>query len=125
MDKILTLQGVNWMTRKIIAMATITFYIRHYKDNDGVEHIDTEEFYTGGVPGIKEKKTLWWREQEYHDYLVGDVKGKSRRAKIDVLDDSFLREGWTGETLEHGVIQSYSESDTSKSGKTWTDNQVD
>lgn len=65
-----------------------------------------------------------WKERHTEDHLFGAVVGKTRRTKVDVFDEDFLKKGWTEDTLEHGVIQSYVESDTPKSGTTWIANQV-
>jgi hypothetical protein len=60
-DKILALQGVSWVTRRIlIAIATITLDIKHYKDDEGVEHIDIEQTLTGGITASPEYRTLDW-----------------------------------------------------------------
>lgn len=52
------------------------------------------------------------------------MKGKSRRVKVEELDIAFLKEGWTADTIEHGVVQSHVESDTPKSERVWIANQV-
>ena len=36
-------QGIGWFKRKIIANATITLAIKHYKDDAGVEKIDIDQ----------------------------------------------------------------------------------
>jgi hypothetical protein len=117
------LQGVGWFTRKVIDMSSITLAVKHYKDNGGVEHIDIDQTLIG-IPGTSEKRTLWWKERENYDHIFGHVKGKSRRIKVDELDLEFLKTGWTADTIEHGVVQSYVESDTPKSGTVWIGNQV-
>lgn len=123
-DEILRLQGVSWFKRKAIAIATITLYVLHTRDNDGVEHIDIDQTLTGGIAGTTEKRTLTWTERENEDHLFGSVIGKSRRIKAHELSEEFLKEGWTPDTLEHGVVQSYVESNTIKSGTTWIADQV-
>jgi hypothetical protein len=35
-----------------------------------------------------------------------------------------LKQNWTADTIEHGVVQSYVESDTPQSSTTWIANQV-
>lgn len=51
--------------------------------------------------------------------------GKSRRVKVEELkEEEWLKTGWSEDTIEHGVIQAYAESDTAKSGTTWIANQV-
>ncbi|PPQ67074.1 hypothetical protein CVT25_005675 [Psilocybe cyanescens] len=123
-DTILQLQGVGWLKRKAISIGSVTLAIKHYKDADSVEHIDIEQTLTGGIPGTTEIRTLWWKERESEDHLFGHVIGKSRRVKAEELDVPFLQAPWTEDTLQQGLIQSYVESDTPKSGNTWIANQT-
>ncbi|KAF9475633.1 hypothetical protein BDN70DRAFT_883520 [Pholiota conissans] len=123
-DTILQLQGVGWFKRKVIAVGTVTLFIKHYKDDVGVEHIDIDQTITGGIPGTREERTLWWKERESEDSIFGAVIGKSRRVKVDELDIPFLQENWTEDTRDAGVVQSYVESNTPKSGTTWIANQT-
>ena len=105
-------------------IGTVTLDVKHYKDGEGIEHIDIDQTTTGGIPGTAEKRTLSWKETAKKDPLFGDIIGKSRRTKIEVLQEEFLKRNWTRDTLEYGVVQSYVESDTPKSGTTWIANQV-
>ncbi|KAJ7786161.1 hypothetical protein B0H16DRAFT_1489378 [Mycena metata] len=123
-DKILALQGVSWIKRTAISMGTVTLTIKHYKDSESVEHVDIDQVLTGGVPGTREERILSWTERTNEDHLFGAVIGKSRRCKVDELDEDFLKKAWTADTIEHGVIQSYVYSDTPKSGTTWIANQT-
>ncbi|TFK36851.1 LCCL domain-containing protein [Crucibulum laeve] len=123
-DDILAMQGVGWWKRKAISLGTITLFVKHFKDDAGVEHIDIDQTITGGIPGTSEQRTLTWTERENEDHLFGPVLAKSRRVKVDELEEEFLKVGWTPDTLEHGVVQAYAESNTPKSGKTWIANQT-
>lgn len=123
-DKMLELQGVGWLKRKAIALATITLNINHYKDDGGVEHIDIDQILTGGIPGTTEKRSLNWTFHEHEDHVFGAIIGKSRRSKVEDIEEPFLKEGWLPDTIEHGVIESYVESDTPKSNTTWNVSQV-
>jgi len=123
-DEILRLQGVSWLTRRAIGLATITLYVKHYKDNDNVEHIDIDQRLTGGLPGTTENRTLDWTFRENSDYLFGPVLGRSRRVSLDRIDNEFLRKGWLPDTEQHGAINSYVKSDTPKSDKTWIAEQT-
>jgi len=125
-ENILILQGVPWWKRKAIGLATLTLAINHYKDDAGVEHIDIDQTLTGGIPGTKETRILTWTERSTEDHIFGPVIGKSRRIKVDSeeLEGPFLKEGWTDDTITHGVVQSYVESDTPKSRMTWIANQT-
>ncbi|KAI9513039.1 hypothetical protein F5148DRAFT_1145635 [Russula earlei] len=123
-DEILRLQGLSWFTRRAIGLATITLYVQHYKDDDGVERIDIDQRLTGGIPGTAENRILDWTFREHEDHLFGAVLGKSRRAKLDQVENEFLKNGWLPDTEEHGVINSYVKSDTPKSGTTWIAEQI-
>lgn len=129
-DKILGLQGVGWFMRKAISLGTVSLSIKHYRvdseEEPGkkIEKIDISQTITGGIPGTTENRTLVWKEKENYDHLFGSVIGKSRRVKADDLDEEWLKEGWTDDTLGHGLVQAYAESNTPKSGMTWVGNQV-
>ena len=49
---------MSWFMRKLIASVTITLYVKHYKDDDGVEHIDIEQIGTGGFKGNFEPRQI-------------------------------------------------------------------
>lgn len=130
-ETILTLQGVNWIKRKAIRYGTITLHIRHYRvdpeqgqGDQKIEKIDIDQTISGGIPGTSENRTLTWQERENNDHLFGPVIGKSRRVKADELDIEWLKEGWTDDTYEHGLVQAWAVSDTPRSGTTWIGNQV-
>ena len=114
---------MGWLTRKAISLG-VTLSIKHYKDDTGTERIDIDQTLMGGIPGTSESRLLNWTERSNEDHVFGAVIGKSRRIKVEELDEEFLQKGWTPDTIEHGVVQSYVESDTPKSGKTWIANQV-
>jgi len=122
-DTILQLQGVGWLTRKAISLA-VTLLIKHYKDDTDAERIDITQTLTAGIPGTSESRLLTWTERPSEDHVFGAVIGKSRRIKVEELEEDFLKKGWTPDTIEHGVVQSYVESDTPKSGTTWIANQT-
>lgn len=94
------------------------------EDGKKIEKIDIEQTLTGGIPGTTENRTLTWEERENNDDLFGPVVGKSRRVKAEELSDEWLKEGWTEDTYEHGVVQAYARSDTPKSGTSWVGDQV-
>ena len=122
-DGILSMQGVSWFNRTAISYGTITLYVKHNKDENGVEHVVSDQTLTG-IPGTTEKRTLDWKTTEHYDYVFGAVVGKSRRCNVGDIEDDFLKGGWLPDTLEHGVIASWIESDTKKSGYSWTSNEV-
>jgi hypothetical protein len=123
-DPILSMQGVTWFNRTAISYAAISLYVNHYKDENGVEHIDTDQRLTGGLPGTIENRILDWTPRGHHDYVFGAIIGKSRRLKVAEIDDHFLKDGWLSDTQEHGVICSRIESDEDKSGYSWSSYEV-
>jgi len=123
-DDILKYQGVSWVKRNAIWYGTVTLYVKHYKDGNDVEHIDIRQTITGGFEGTTENRTLDWTERENEDHVFGHVKSKSRRANPNDFDNEWLKNGWLSDTQEHGVINSWVESDTPKSGMTWTAEQT-
>ncbi|KAJ7264154.1 hypothetical protein C8J57DRAFT_1133098 [Mycena rebaudengoi] len=123
-DKILEHQGVGWIKRQAISVATVTLAIKHYKNADGVECIDIDSTLTGGIPGNREERVMTWTERAKDDSMFGAVLAKSRRVKASELEEEFLTKNWTVDTVEHGLIQSYVASDTQKSGTTWVANQT-
>ncbi|CAL1695532.1 unnamed protein product [Somion occarium] len=123
-DEILRLQGVSWLTRKAIRMATLYLTIKHYTGDDSLEHIDIDQVLSGGLGATTELRVLNWEERSHEDYVFGPVVGKSRRIAIDDIENDWLREGWSDETKEHGAINSWVQSDTPKSGRTWIAEQI-
>ncbi|CAK5264599.1 unnamed protein product [Mycena citricolor] len=121
-DTILRLQGVGWFKRSVIAKSTITLYVKHYKDDAGVEHIDIDQ--GSGIPGTREERGLNWQEREVNDSLFGPVVGKSRRVQASEVTEPFLATQWTADTFEHGLVESYVYSDTPRSGTTWIAHQT-
>lgn len=122
-DEILRLQGVSWFIRKAIATATVYLSIRHYKDQNGVDHIDIDESLSG-VPGTKDLRTLDWSEKRQKDFVFGPVVMQSKRVNPEDIELDFLRNGWLDDANEHGIIFMKDMNEPSKSGKTWTIYQV-
>ena len=123
-DKILALQGVGWATRKIISKATITLHINHYKDSQGVEHIDIEQTLTGGITASPELRTLDWTPRKVDHSLFGATIGKSRRIPVADIHDGYLKSGWLPDVSRDGAIEVYAESDKEKNSHTWKSNMV-
>ncbi|KZV68705.1 hypothetical protein PENSPDRAFT_652992 [Peniophora sp. CONT] len=117
-DDVLSLQGVGWMKRKIIAAATVTLHVKHYHTEDSIEHVDIRQTVTGGFEGTTENRTLDYVLRAHDDHLFGPIKANSRRVKWVEIEIPFLKEGWLGEGEE--TIEAYATSDTEKSGTSWT-----
>lgn len=121
-DPALALQGIGWLTRKAIGIATVTLTIKEYVDDAGVTHVDIQQTATGGLKGTAEDRELDNVYREHSDWLFGKVKGRTcwaGPASAEQLpDDAFLRSNWAAGTQEW--VFAYVESLDS----TWTASQV-
>lgn len=124
-DEMLTLQGVGWISRKIIKNATITLYVRHYKDGlEDVERIDIDQTVTGGISGPSEYRTLNWTSDKINHSFFGAIVAKSRRIPLAEVTDEYLSSGWLPDVSRDGVIQSYAEADEEKNTHHWKSDVV-
>jgi hypothetical protein len=138
-EPVFVLQGVGWLTRKALGLATVTQSLHSFvgpPDDDPsaapVTHINIDQTATGGLKGTSEKRNLDWKERPHSDYLFGDLIAKSRwntLAKIgeenkgkEVIegDAKYLLEGWLPETTDGEVVESFVNNE--KAG--WTGWQV-
>lgn len=131
--------------RKTIGFATITLHVKHYTNEEG-EHIDIKQTLTGGIEGNQEDRTLDWKERAIDDKIFGYCRAspcyiiltrvfityaayvagsKSKRVKVEEIGNEFLKTGWLPDTVEHGAIYSHVVSDTPKSGREWSAEQVE
>ncbi|KAI3401899.1 hypothetical protein diail_6458 [Diaporthe ilicicola] len=106
-DPALALQGVGWLTRKAIGLATVTLHVKEYVDDAGVTHVDIQQTATGGVKGNTENRTLDNTFREHSDWLFGNVKGRTGwvTSKDDIADgkDEYLKKGWEAAQTEFVV----------------------
>ncbi|KAG0644945.1 hypothetical protein D0Z07_9331 [Hyphodiscus hymeniophilus] len=117
-EKVLTLQGIPWLKRKIIGLATITLHITAYVPADTLSHVDITYTLTGGIKSTPELRTLDWQEREYADETFGNLVARSKwLADVDgdvSADGGPLqlsqKEGWCIEKVGpngEAFIQSY------------------
>ncbi|KAK7457081.1 hypothetical protein VKT23_010382 [Stygiomarasmius scandens] len=123
-DEIFRLQGMGWLKRKAISIATITLKVNHLTDADGLENVNVDQTLTGGIPASSERRPLDWTERQIADPNFGHVVEKMRRIRLDELENEFLKKGWEQDTQENGVLHLWIKSDTPKSGTTWYGDQV-
>lgn len=118
-DPALALQGVGWLTRKAIGLATVTLHVKEYVDDDGKTHVDIQQTATGGVKGTAENRTLDDTFREHSDWLFGNVKGRTGWVTSkDGITDEYLRKGW--EDAQTEFVVGYVES----LDRGWTATQV-
>ncbi|KKY19321.1 hypothetical protein UCDDS831_g05526 [Diplodia seriata] len=123
-DPVLSLQGVGWLLRRTIGLATVTLNHKQYTDAGGIERIDIDQVITPGLQGTREERALTWEWRDHRDFVFGEVRGRTRRVKLaDVPDDDdgrWMKEGWEPTFLEEGeAIETYVEN----KDKGWTANQ--
>ncbi|KAF1985670.1 hypothetical protein K402DRAFT_394648 [Aulographum hederae CBS 113979] len=125
-DDTLKLQGIGWVSRKAIGMATITFTITETTTDSGATKISTLQTATGGLKGGVEDRVLDGSVKEHKDMMFGQVKESNKWLKISDLsdsdpDDKFLKEGWEKDVLDAGELVCGSQ-DNDKDG--WKQRQV-
>ncbi|KAF3360272.1 hypothetical protein VdG1_01232 [Verticillium dahliae VDG1] len=73
----LALQGIGWMVRKAVGLATLTLHTA-----------------TGGVKGTTENRCLDLEFREHADWLFGSCRGQSDWRSPAEIEDEFLKKGW-------------------------------
>lgn len=123
MDHILEYQGMGWLKRKAASHVTVSIAVKHVEDDEGVERIEIFQTLPGGL-GRTELRILDWKTQTQESEILGPILAQTRRVQLGDIEDGFLKSNWLPEAVEHGLIETYGASDTVKSGKVWTLNQV-
>ncbi|KAJ7609924.1 hypothetical protein FB45DRAFT_804889 [Roridomyces roridus] len=102
--KILAVQGVGWAKRKAATVGTITMSMKHFKDDSGVENLHVHSTVVGGITVGKEERVLDGVERPTDDPLVGPIVNCMKRVAVADLTVPFLKDGFTADTVENGVI---------------------
>lgn len=111
LEPVLALQGIGWLTRKAVGMATFTLDVKQFNappaapaDPSGPPacHIEIDQLGTAGVKGTSEKRCLDNTFREHSDWLFGNVKGQSRWINLEDVDDDFLKAGFLDGDEEKG-----------------------
>ncbi|KAF2869529.1 hypothetical protein BDV95DRAFT_630058 [Massariosphaeria phaeospora] len=93
-DPVLALQGLGWLTRKAIGLATVTQHVSSWTtpadttdatSATPLTHMKIEQFATGGIKGTTENRTLDWMYRPHTDHLFGSLQGKSRYTTLAAL----------------------------------------
>ncbi|KAM0278023.1 hypothetical protein ACHAQH_005392 [Verticillium albo-atrum] len=98
----LALQGVSWMLRKGIGLATVTLNIKQYDGapsppstaSEPATHIDISQTATGGIKGTTENRCLDMEFREHSDWLFGNCRGQSDWRSAEEIEDAHLKKGW-------------------------------
>jgi hypothetical protein len=101
-DPALALQGIGWLTRKAIGLATVTLHVKQYTgppsepanpSGPAVTHVDIDQTATGGVKGSTELRCFDNEFRPHSDWLFGNVRGQSRWIAAEEIKDPFLAKG--------------------------------
>jgi hypothetical protein len=127
----LELQGVPWLKRKIILLATVTLSVKEYVDEKKITHIDLDQTATGGIQGTSELRILDWSETSHEDHIFGKLTSRNLWVADFKATESgnggplhqYLTEGWLDEKVGpdgEGFIQNWSINEENG----WTAEQV-
>ncbi|KAJ5544660.1 hypothetical protein N7535_006947 [Penicillium sp. DV-2018c] len=112
-DPILALQGMGWLMRKTLSLATVTIHVHQYQDkeNPSVTAIDAQQVITGGIKGSTEERRLDWEPRERDDPVFGRVSSRSRfvsgKAEGDAVRPVLEVNTSTGNAEEDAKVQKF------------------
>ncbi|KAL7942246.1 hypothetical protein V8C42DRAFT_348105 [Trichoderma barbatum] len=100
-EPVLALQGVGFLTRKAIGLATVTLAVTQYEGppkppntaTDIVTHIDIVQS-ASKLSSTQENRCFDSFTRGHTDWLFGTVEGSSRWVSLDEITDDFLKKGW-------------------------------
>ena len=124
-EEILQLQGIPWLLRKAILIATVKLAIKHGLNEEGVEKTEVASTLTGGISTSVEINMLDWTLRPFDGSVFGKGIGKAKRVDSPgTIEDSYLKEGWYVPQggSEEGVLLFCDES--VGDNKRWTIDQV-
>ncbi|GKZ38842.1 hypothetical protein AbraIFM66950_011365 [Aspergillus brasiliensis] len=92
-EPILELQGMGWLMRKALNVATVTLSIKEYPDaaEPTIWHIDIDQTVTGGIKGTTERRISDNKHREHEDHIFGHLKGRSRFFRGSKGEDGKVR----------------------------------
>lgn len=130
LDTVLELQGFDLPTLKAFYTGTISLAIDHFKDREGLEHLDVDVSGSGDVQRNREEHVLDWNAHTIRNPVYGPIKSKSRRIKLLSMRGLKLckmirqSDGWAADAVENGVIEVHTECVGPDSRKSWTCDEV-
>lgn len=92
-ENIFKLQGLGWVLRKAIGVATITLHIHAYPDTEDskILHVNIDQTVTGGLKGTTEIRVTDGKERDHKDHIFGSNKGESYLIRAAKGDDGKTR----------------------------------
>ncbi len=125
-DDVLAAQGVGYLKRKAIQLATIYLTIDHGKTDTGVERIKIQSS-ASGLKGADEEYIFDGITRERNHEVYGYIKASSKRMPMQDVTEAYLKEGWIEDEFgkSGGIVYVHSEADMSlNTGDQWTAIQV-
>lgn len=116
---VLKMQRINFIVRQAVLYSNVDVTLKQYTTDDGLEHLDQEQLSTGGIRNF-EDRLMDWEATEKYNWIWGQVNGRSRYTKLDQIEDDYLRDGWSKDTIDGEIVEGYVESVTD----TWIARQV-
>jgi len=118
-------QGIGWLLRKAVGVATITFIITQDQTAEGVDRLTIDQRGTGGLKGVTEVRVLDKNPSKSSDYVFGELENSNYWVKTAELTDNFLRDDleknrWEQDIQDGDAIKI----DTVSPKKGWKSEQV-
>ncbi|KAF7550963.1 hypothetical protein G7Z17_g5379 [Cylindrodendrum hubeiense] len=125
-EPVLSLQGINYFTRKGICLSTINIEIKQYialplppsTSTDEVTHLNTTQWST--LNSTQEDRCFDNTMRDHSDWIFGAVKGLTRWVSLEEIEDEFLKKDWLVEGEGKTLIFSFAESQ----GNGWDATQI-
>lgn len=111
----LKMQNVGWLVRQAVQYSNIEVTLKQYTtpaegDKPEVEHLDQYQVSTGGM-GNSEERIMDWQTGVIKNKIWGEVRGRSRYATLDQIEEAWLTEGWDETCTGQGeIVEGYVES---------------
>ncbi|KAL2687965.1 hypothetical protein Neosp_005535 [[Neocosmospora] mangrovei] len=126
-DPILKVQGIGYLPRKGVGLATINLNIKQYEavpitssSRAGKVTCIESTQTASGLKSTKEVRYLDNEFRDHHDWLFGMLKVQARWIGPEDIDDPFLKEGFLVEGERKNLVLSHAVSQ----GDGWTATQV-
>lgn len=118
-------QGIGWLLRKAVGVATITFIITQDQTAEGVDRLTIDQRGTGGLKGVTEVRVLDKNPSKSSDYVFGELENSNYWVKTAELTDNFLRDDLEKNRWEQDIQNGDAiKIDTVSSKKGWISEQV-
>ncbi|KAF3906274.1 hypothetical protein ABW20_dc0102773 [Dactylellina cionopaga] len=102
-DEILKHQGIGWMKRKALGLATVTITITHKTAEDVLD------IHSDALGVIKSEETTpldGKKHDQLNNPLWGNLKVTGTKMRVADIEDEILREGWVGEEVIEIIAES-------------------